>query len=222
LWSGPNTGYPLNNPTHFSGNYSTADNVKVIQENFDRMMYLNTSNQLITISNSDVSGNNWAKTFYSDGELVTNGIVVIQWGRNFVFRAGHSVELRAGFETHLESEFEAFVDLCGKQDFEKVDYKKSSGVDYESNKTVGLPLEIYPNPSTGKFVVGLGLIEETGFYIINLMKLDGGILMSRERDLSSGNLPPVSFDISEFPAGIYLLEIRNTENERRVFKVVKQ
>ncbi|MFK8010290.1 MAG: M36 family metallopeptidase [Saprospiraceae bacterium] len=88
-----------------------------------------------------------------------------------------------------------------------------------SNKNLesSLDVSIFPNPTEGKVFLKL---ENTfkGSTIFKLNSLDGRVLKTKEVDFSNGVF---EFDLSNFPKGIYLIQIQNEETQI-VRKIVLQ
>lgn len=99
FWSNPNISYG----GQVMGG-SSEYNALMIEDNFDRMMYLSPNGQSLIVTNNDVNGT-WSKTIYAGGTIQTSGYVNIQWGRNYRFRAEESILMQAGFEVEGEAEF---------------------------------------------------------------------------------------------------------------------
>tara|TARA_R110002050_G_scaffold300747_1_gene472201 strand:- start:2379 stop:4163 length:1785 start_codon:yes stop_codon:yes gene_type:complete len=218
FWSGPNTyfqGYNL-------GNSSSSDNARVIIGNFDRMMYLSTINQILTVYNSDVS-TLWAKTIYAGGDMLTSGNVVIQWGRNYVFRAEKTIELKAGFEVQTEAQFEAFIEACGKEDFEDTDYKKGSkktgSVDLISNVLEeGVNIRVYPNPTTNWFNINFADVQINGV-TVELFSVHGNRVKIWDVNLNQGNN---QFNLDGIAPGTFLLQVSKDGESLKTIQLIKK
>lgn len=93
------------------------------------------------------------------------------------------------------------------------------GDPFTSNKNLeaSFGVSIFPNPTDGKVFFKL---ENTlqGSTTFKLNSLDGRVLKTKEVDFSNG---VVEFDLSNFPKGIYLIQIQNEETQI-VRKIVLQ
>ncbi|MFK7774463.1 MAG: M36 family metallopeptidase, partial [Saprospiraceae bacterium] len=85
------------------------------------------------------------------------------------------------------------------------------------NLTSTLGVSIFPNPTNGKVFLKLENTQK-GSTIIKLNSLDGRVLKTKEVDFLDG---VVEFDLSDFPKGVYLIQIQNEETQI-IRKVVLQ
>ena len=88
-----------------------------------------------------------------------------------------------------------------------------------SNKNLesSLSISIFPNPTDGKVFLKLEN-DNNGSTIFKLNSLDGRVLKTKEVNFSNGVF---EFDLSNFPKGIYLIQIQ-TEETQIVRKIVLQ
>jgi hypothetical protein len=204
------------------------DNAKMIQDNWERMLYLGPNIQNLIVTNSDVSVA-WAKTIYSGGTIKTNGNVVIQWGRNYRFRAETSVEMVAGFEASAGAEYEAIVLPCGDDDAGMVDFGGLPDIG-KINKFLAFnsehskfweTMKVFPNPASDYFVVK-GWSDENIVYYLSFLSPNGKIISTQNFVQSDGNMLSSKMNIDTLPAGIYYLEIRSSIGERSIFPLIKR
>ena len=83
-------------------------------------------------------------------------------------------------------------------------------VTYKSQK-VG----VFPNPATN--IVNVNLAGFTGKSDIRMFDVNGKVVLHRQVSMDNSQL-----DISTLPAGVYIIKIRNGENEVSTTKIVKQ
>jgi len=83
-------------------------------------------------------------------------------------------------------------------------------VTYKSQK-VG----VFPNPATN--IVNVNLAGFTGKSDIRMFDVNGKVVLHRQVSMDNSQL-----DISALPAGVYIIKIRNGENEVSTTKIVKQ
>jgi len=83
-------------------------------------------------------------------------------------------------------------------------------ITYKSQK-VG----VFPNPATN--IVNVNLAGFTGKSDIRMFDVNGKVVLHRQVSMDNSQL-----DISTLPAGVYIIKIRNGENEVSTTKIVKQ
>ncbi|MCQ2285509.1 MAG: T9SS type A sorting domain-containing protein [Bacteroidales bacterium] len=79
---------------------------------------------------------------------------------------------------------------------------------------IDMPIQIYPNPSNGKvFLKG-----EFNKQIIHYQWFDiyGKLICEGTKSMNE------SFDLTDFPSGIYMLKIQNADKKESIFKLIKQ
>ena len=88
-----------------------------------------------------------------------------------------------------------------------------------SNKNLEatIAVSIFPNPTDGKIFLNLKNTHK-GSTTFKINTLDGRVLKAKEVDFSNG---VIEFDLSNFPKGIYLIQIQNDETQV-VHKIVLQ
>lgn len=97
-------------------------------------------------------------------------------------------------------------------------FTSQDGTEWETSlalataRDLSADVAVYPNPSNGSFTVALGN-DITGEATLSMMTLEGKVLFST---IVSGN--EYKANVSELPAGIYLLKVR-TENGQAVKKL---
>ena len=221
-WSNPNVNYggqPTGTPA--------AHNAQMMEDNFERMMYLSPTGQQVTVTNSDVNIA-WTKTIYSGGEMYTSGNVFIQWGRNYTFRAEESILLNAGFEVDGEATFEAMVLRCGERGSGELNYSAQDDISYKAFNTVNsesqstLPdVTLYPNPVAST----INLTEiDAKYSLLNVVirTLDGKELLSLDNlEVHNGSIENKIF-VDHLPKGLYFIQISSENHKTRILKFVKE
>ena len=72
-------------------------------------------------------------------------------------------------------------------------------------------INIYPNPSNGIFN-----IENDNITKIEIFDLVGKLILKQENEFGVS-----SFDLNQYPAGIYLIKILNKNNQSNTIKLIK-
>lgn len=102
-----------------------------------------------------------------------------------------------------------------------VDTSSCYTVDYTGVEEIvnGLNVNIYPNPSSGKFDVKIsgGNIDT---YTVSISDLAGRVISLNE--LNTSNDSKIEFDITDKPAGIYVLNISSGGNSVYNTRIIKQ
>jgi hypothetical protein len=217
-WSGPSSNYQ----GYTLGNTSNSDNTLVILQNYERMMYLSTTNQVLTVYNSDVSVK-WIKSIYAGGDMVTNGNIAIQWGRDYVFRAENSIELKSGFEIVGGAKFEALISPCGEEDFEQTDFKKGN-INFTVNESNDLWFEeisVYPNPVNNMFSIDFKS-KQIAEVSLELLSVNGERVKFWSLQGATPKNQILEFDIGDIPAGVYILQCFENKNIIGSVKLLKE
>ena len=95
-------------------------------------------------------------------------------------------------------------------------FKRILDSDKEEIDTKLLAYELFPNPTTGQFIIILKENQESARLHATLFTLNGVILGENETEGS-----PIQFDLSDQPSGVYLLEIESIQGKQS-WKVIKR
>ena len=215
VWSGPYTVWS----NVVLGNSYQDDNVRVLSENYQRMMYLSTSNQTLTVYNTDVS-TSWAKTIYAGGDMLTNGNVIIQWGRDYVFRADKTIALNAGFEVQTGCQFEAHIAGCGQEDFDETDFKKEKEVNQIVDELTAKGIKVFPNLFTDKINISFENIDSKNYKAV-LFDLTGKVVSVSNGVIESDKNYLAKINTQSIVSGAYLLKITILGIKPQSYKLIK-
>jgi hypothetical protein len=85
--------------------------------------------------------------------------------------------------------------------------------DIEEVRTMNNDFMVYPNPSNGEFNVSLNSLF-TGSFQVQIYDLTGQVIFNQNYSSSPGtNI--IAIDLSRFDPGIYFLEFRSTNSDRK-------
>jgi len=141
-----------------------------------------------------------------------NETLTIPSGSAFEMTAGISVCLKPGFYAHGGSNLDVFISSCGP--LSKVSFAEANSDVQESffASEAGAELEVFPNPSNGKFQ--LRRLPKNA--VAEVISLDGKSLQTHRPTSESMEL-----DLSHLTNGIYLLKVVSG-NELTTRKLVKK
>lgn len=120
----------------------------------------------------------YTNTDFKEAEHDINSTAIIPAPLTMKYRAGHEVRLEPGFHASGESKFHAFIHPCDApgNSFTPKNVTSSlgtSGNDQESDQAFLGQLTIYPNPTSGSFIVELPYLEEKATYNLIIMDAMG-------------------------------------------------
>ncbi len=131
-------------------------------------------------------------------------------------------------DPNAEVEFEVGEQGISDTEFSLVAFASEDGVEVEIDRILGLiltyfkDLEVYPNPSSDDLNIRYRHLKSADV-TAELVDLTGQIKWSQ--DLQNGYNGNLTIDVSEYPAGIYILRFydRNSKNEHVVgYRVLKR
>lgn len=138
-----------------------------------------------------------------------NGPVIILSGADVHWTSENLIQLNDGFSAEYGSSFEANIDPCGNRN---IRVRRNTKIEqFENNLknsiNLGIGLKVYPNPSSGIFI-----LEDAEF---NLTKKDicvKDILGKKVWECSNIEISKTKIDISSYPKGVYIIEIIQNES----------
>lgn len=107
-------------------------------------------------------------------------------------------------------------DADGNRISRSISFKRILNPEQKPSANNPISYDLYPNPTSGQFSLIIKEPEKTGKLHAVLHTMNGTTILECEIDKN-----PMTFDLSAFPSGIYLLEIEGA-NEQHSWKVIKQ
>ena len=145
------------------------------------------------------------------GELHCNSNQAsIESGSNVICRSAQTVIMKPGFHAKAGSNYRAYIGTCQEATYPKNNGTPSNrnGFDDITQDGVG-ELQIYPNPSTGRFGIEEGSLPEGAFQLI-INAVDGKEVYRRFYGAQGGDL---RIDVSALNlSGVYIVSVQD-QNE---------
>jgi hypothetical protein len=183
-----------------------------------------------TVSNESIQ-NNVSNCYNATNTITVAGsgnTVDVQSGGEATFIAGNKIVFNEGFTSHLGSYSSAYItttsDYCSQQqnmapETTEISYQDDSSTFkdmtiVESDVDNTLDVNIYPNPTTGEFIIdfiGYETTAEISLHNYYGMKVHNTKIYHQKME---------KIDISDLPGGIYIVVI-STNTEKIIRKIVK-
>jgi len=230
-WSGPN----VSSPYGITGNALTSDNVRVINENYDRMMTLRPTNNGLLYLHQGIVDIAIGDTIYDD-KVITVGEVFVDAPQGLTIQASQEIVLDAIFETEYGREFVAeIVPACGMSDLStrsSSEYQATNHADNKMRKNAFQAnvnertknvekFEFFPNPTSDELFVHFTWNDQENALSIQILDLNGRALETcYEGNITAGN-HVIQCSLSNLMTGMYFLVLSSNNIEIITHKIIK-
>lgn len=164
-----------------------------------------------------------------EAEFTITAFNEIASGAQGVYHAGDEVLMTDGFTSLNGSVYRAYIEGCSGsfvqspaggsdeevEEAEDVEYVKSPTpkmLDYYKEKENTISLNVFPNPTSDIFSIQLtneGVIND---FTVKIYSMSQGLMFAEQ--FTDRNTNSFQVDISEFAAGVYIIELTDTENQK--------
>ncbi len=160
---------------------------------------------------------------FAASETIEASNIIVQSGATATLVAGQNVKLLGGTRAHSGSYFHVWIDPSGNYCNQPAPLLASEGFQEPASQIFDAAIEqqsglkIYPNPTTGHFILEFTSSAITGTRLVEIYSMMGELILSR---VISGE-QSWQFDLADRAKGIYIVRVvQGREVEMR--KVVKQ
>ena len=150
--------------------------------------------------------------YYGANPIVADGTV--KTGIEVTVKSATSINLKAGFAAEAGSQFLAKIETCNslKNSGDILNQNRQTINQLQYNQTI-TDISIYPNPTTQLLNIDLGEIEITDLMILNST---GHEILRR-----SGGQKIKQLDVSQFPAGMYFINMLTNQHQLITKRFIK-